>query len=150
MPQIASRAAGRIYRQPPLVEKESQGIWSSADLTDSFLLFFPYLKSMRKRCQLYLKNRPCICLPRVYDAELSRHRDTSTSTLVPLPPILHPVARLIQRECQSDLATPLLKALLQILMGPRVKPKLLCTVPRALPTQPLPPSTRLLSQPALL
>lgn len=92
--------------------------------------FSPLPRIHQKCCQFCLKYKPQICLLWYYHPELSHHCDISTSTLVPLQPIVHPVASLSQKDCQSDFVIPLLKALLWLLITPRVQFKLLLMAPQ--------------------
>lgn len=139
--QTSSLAVASRQLQPLWAEKKSRGLWSPTDLTWLLPSLSSYLESIRKCCQLYLRHKPQICLPWFSHPQLSHHCDIPTSTLVPLEAILHTVARLSQREHQSDLITLRLKALRRLLITPRVKSKLLPTAPRALHHTVLPTSS---------
>lgn len=120
--QVSSLAAGSPGLQPALAKKESWALWSLTGLTWLHPPTLPYLASIRSAATLPETQTPND-LPWFYHPELSHHCDVPSSTLVPLQPILHLLARLSQRDCQSDLITPFLKALLRLFITLRVQTK---------------------------
>lgn len=111
--------------QPALAGKKNWAPWSLTDLTWLFPPFLPSPRIHRKCCQLYLQHKLQISPPWFYHPEPSHPSDSPTSTLVAWQPILHPVARPSQRDFQSDLITPWLKACLWLCITPRMQSKLL-------------------------